>query len=180
MNKGITYLIMGFVLWGMPLEAQEGDATTKPVKSRPPRVPDGPIVPKRDMIQREKGQFWAGPQDEGRFVQIMTLALVPKEQLEKQLQAWPMYEKLTEEQRARLMERIDEFWMKSTKEALGVAQEFQFDVRPQNEQAFVRAYWMEKIATEKAIREELSPLRKRLEGEARKRLETKFKSGVKQ
>jgi hypothetical protein len=74
------------------------------------------------MIQREKGQFWAGPQDEGRFVQIMTLALVPKEQLEKQLQAWPMYEKLTEEQRARLMERINEFWMKSTKEALGVAQ----------------------------------------------------------
>ena len=180
MNKGITYFLLGFVLWGMPLEAQEGNATTKPVKSRPPRVPDGPIVPKRDMIQREKGQFWAGPQDEGRFVQIMTLALVPKEQLEKQLQAWPMYEKLTEEQRTRLMERIDEFWMKSTKEALGVAQEFQFDVRPENEQAFVRAYWMEKIATEKAIREELSPLRKRLEGEARKRLETTFKSGVKQ
>lgn len=179
MSRRVIFFLLGAVLWGIPLLAQEGDPGTKSAKPRPPRVPDGPFVPKRDMIQRERGQFWAGPQDEGRFIQIMTFALVPREQLEKQLQAWPMYGKLSEEQRSRLMERIDEFWMKSSKEALGVAQEFQFDVRPENEQAFVRAYWMEKIATEKAIREELSPLRKRLEGEARSRLETKFKNGVK-
>jgi hypothetical protein len=34
---------------------------------------------------------------------------------------------------------------------------------------------MEKLGVEKAIREELSPLRKRLEDEAKKRLERDFK-----
>jgi hypothetical protein len=131
------------------------------------------------MVQRQKDQFWAGPQDEGRFVQILTLALVPREQLDEKLQAWPMYQKLSQEQRVRLVERIDEFWVKSTKEALEVAKEFQLEVGPENEQAFVRAYWTEKVATEKAIREQLSPLRKKLEYEARQRLEKNFKSNVK-
>jgi hypothetical protein len=131
------------------------------------------------MVQRQKDQFWAGPQDEGRFVQILTLALVPREQLDEKLQAWPMYQKLSQEQRVRLVERIDEFWVKSTKEALEVAKEFQLEVGPENEQAFVRAYWTEKVATEKAIREQLSPLRKKLEDEARQKLERNFKSNVK-
>ena len=131
------------------------------------------------MVQRQRDQFWAGPQDEGRFVQILTLALVPREQLDEKLQAWPMYQKLSQEQRVRLVERIDEFWVKSTKEALEVAKEFQLKVGPENEQAFVRAYWTEKVATEKAIREQLSPLRKKLEDEARQRLERNFKSNVK-
>jgi hypothetical protein len=99
--------------------------------------------------------------------------------LEEKLQAWPMYQKLSQEQRARLIERIDEFWVKSTKEALEVAKEFQLQVGSENEQAFVRAYWTEKIATEKSIREQLSPLRKKLEDEARQKLERNFKSNVK-
>jgi hypothetical protein len=131
------------------------------------------------MVQRQKDQFWAGPQDEGRFVQILTLALLPREQLDEKLQAWPMYQKLSPEQRVRLVERINEFWVKSTKEALEVAKEFQLQVGPENEQAFVQAYWTEKMATEKAIREQLSPLRKKLEDEARQRLEKNFKRNVK-
>ncbi len=78
-----------------------------------------------------------------------------------------------------MVERIDEFWAKSTKEALAVAKDFDLQVGPENEQAFVRAYWMEKMATERAIREQLSPLRKRLEQEAKERLENTYKSGVK-
>jgi len=132
------------------------------------------------MVQRQKDQFWAGPQDEGRFVQILTLALLPREELEEKLQAWPMYQKLSQEQRVRLVERIDEFWIKSTKEALEVAREFQLQVGPENQQAFVRAYWAEKMATERAIREQLLPLRKKLEDEAKQRLERDFKSSVKQ
>jgi hypothetical protein len=39
---------------------------------------------------------------------------------------------------------------------------------------------MEKVGMEKAIQEELSPLRKRLEGEAKKRLESTFGNSPKQ
>jgi hypothetical protein len=181
MRRSFLYFVMGLGLWCGVLEAQEEPkkGLDGSGKTRPPRVPDAPFVPKRDMVQRQKDQFWAGPEDEGRFVQILTLALLPREQLDEKLQAWPMYQKLSQEQRVRLVERIDEFWMKSTKEALEVAKEFQLQVGPQNEQAFVRAYWMEKMATEKAIREQLSPLRKKLEDEARQRLERNFKSNVK-
>jgi hypothetical protein len=181
MSRAFLYFVMGLGLWCGVLEAQEEPkkGLDGAGKTRPPRVPDAPFVPKRDMVKRQKDQFWAGPQDEGRFVQILTLALLPREQLEEKLQAWPMYQKLSQEQRVRLVERIDEFWVKSTKEALDVAKEFQLQVGPENEQAFVRAYWTEKMATEKAIREQLSPLRKKLEDEARQRLEKNFKSSVK-
>ena len=60
-----------------------------------------------------------------------------------------------------------------------MAKDFDLQVGPENEQAFVRAYWMEKMATEKAIRKQLSPLRKRLEQEAKERLENTYKSGGK-
>ena len=181
MRRSFLFFVVGLSLLGGMLEAQEEPKKGPDGlgKSRPPRVPDAPFVPKRDMVQRQKDQFWAGPQDEWRFVQILTLALLPREQLDEKLQSWPMYQKLSQEQRVRLVERIDEFWMKSTKEALEVAKEFQLQVGPENEQAFVRAYCTEKMATEKAIREQLSPLRKKLEDEARQRLDRNFKSSVK-
>ena len=182
MNRAVLYLVMGIGLWCGSVGAQEEPKKGPDGlgKTRPPRVPDAPFVPRRDMVQRQKDQFWAGPQDEGRFVQILTLALLPREELEEKLQAWPMYQKLSQEQRVRLVERIDEFWIKSTKEALEVAREFQLQVGPENQQAFVRAYWTEKMATERAIREQLLPLRKKLEDEAKQRLERDFKSSVKQ
>lgn len=183
MKKLFFYFMMGLGVCGSILEAQDGNTKStesKEGKPRPPRIPDGPFVPKRDMVQRQKDQFWAGPQDQDRLVQILPLALMPREQLGEKLQAWPMYQKLSEEQRARLVERIDEFWVKSTKEALQVAKDFQLKVGPENEQAFVRAYWMEKVGIEKAIREELSPLRKRLEDESKKRLESTFGSNPNQ
>ena len=179
MRRVALRAILALALLGGAGHGQETNGSEKAKKPRPPRVPDAPFVPKRDMVQREKDQFWAGPPDQDRFVQIMALALVPREQLGEKLEAWPMYKKLSEEQRVRLVERIDEFWAKSTKEALAVAKDFDLQVGPENEQAFVRAYWMEKMATERAIREQLSPLRKRLEQEAKERLENNYKSGVK-
>lgn len=179
MSRFALRALLALALVGGAVQAQEADGGEKAKKPRPPRVPDAPFVPKRDMVQREKGQFWAGPPGQDRFVQIMALALVPREQLGEKLEAWPTYKKLSEEQRIRLGERIDEFWAKSTKEALAVAKDFDLQVGPENEQAFVRAYWMEKMATEKAIRKQLSPLRKRLEQEAKERLENTYKSGGK-
>lgn len=179
MRRAFCFLVMALGLWGGELRAEEGEPKKGPSKTRPPRIPDGPLVPGRDMVQRQKNQFWAGPQEERRFVQIMTLALLPREQLEEKLQAWPMYQNLTEEQKVRLVERIDEFWVKSRKEALLVAKEFQLQVGPENEEVFVRAYWMEKMGTEREVQKQLSPMRKKLEDEARRRLEKGFKSDIK-
>ena len=182
MSRAFLYFVMGLGLWGGELGAQEGEpikGSAGSGKTRPPRVPDAPFVPQRDMVRRQTGQFWAEPPNQDRLVQILALALVPREQLGEKLEAWPMYQKLSQEQRVRLVERIDEFWIKSSKEALEVAKEFQLQVGPENEQAFIRAYWIEKMETEKAIREQLSPIRKKLEDEARQRLEKNFSSSAK-
>ena len=167
-------------LWMSPLVAQgvpdeEQDRREKSEKERPPRIPDGPFVPKKGMFSREKGEFWAGPQDQGRFIQIMTLALLPQDQLNAKLQEWPMYQEFSEDQKTRLVERVGEFRIQSRKEALKVAKDFHLSVNPENEDAFVRDYWSERVATEKAIREQLSPMKKKLEGEAKQRLEKQYK-----
>ena len=162
------------------LSAQEGESRestageVKKEKSRPPRIPDGQFVPKRGMIQREKGQFWAGPPEEGRFAQIVTLALVPKERLEEKLAAWPNYQNLNEAQRARLVERIDQFRETCRKQALGVAREFGLQVSPEQEEEFVRMYWTERVAMDGALRKELQKRQKKLEKESQERILQKF------
>jgi len=172
--------LLAWVMAGTYLGAQTSgfggtNGVEKTAKPRPPRIPDGPMVPKRGMIQRDKDQFWAGPQDGNRFIEILTLAMVAEDQLQAKLEEWPPFQKFSEPQKARLIERIKEFRTQTRKEALEVAQDFQLAVSPENQEDFIRKYWMEKLAIEKSIREELSPLRKRLEDEAKKRLEKDFK-----
>lgn len=171
----IALMICGSITLGQTSASDGTNAVEKSSKARPPRIPDGPMVPKRGMIQREKEQFWAGPQDGNRFVEILTLTMITKEELRAKLEGWPPYQKFSEPQKARLVERIDEFRDQAKKEALEVAQDFHLAVSPENQDEFVRRYWMEKLGIEKTLREELSPLKKRLEDEAKKRLERDFK-----
>jgi hypothetical protein len=126
------------------------------------------------MVKREKGQFWAGPPDEGRFTQILTLTLVPRERLEEKLAEWPNYQQLNEEQRARLLERIDQVREAARKQALEVAKEFGLQVAPGQEEEFVRMYWIERVSIDQTLRKELQEKRTRLEKESESRILQKF------
>ena len=172
--------MVGLVLVGLPVMAQEGEdlaaprSDVKKEKARPPRIPDAPFVPKRGMVKREKGQFWAGPPDEGRFTQILTLTLVPRERLEEKLAEWPNYQQLNEEQRGRLLERIDQVREAARKQALEVAKEFGLQVAPGQEEEFVRMYWTERLAIDHALQKELKEKRSRLEKDSEDRILVKF------
>ena len=170
-------LVLGLLAW--PVNAQEKSQDLEPAevkkeKARPPRIPDAPFVPKRGMVKREKGQFWAGPPDEGRFSQILSLTLVPKDKLQEKLGEWPNYQQLSAEQRERLLERIDQVREAARKQALEVAREFGLTVGPGQEEEFVRMYWMERVAIDQALRKELQEKRTRLENESEKRILQKF------
>ena len=170
----LAWIFMGSFLGAQTVDSGGTNGLEKSPKPRPPRIPDGALVPKRGMIQRDQDQFWAGPQDGNRFIEILTLTMVSKDQLQAKLQEWPPFQKFSEPQKARLVERIDEVRDQARKEAIEVAKEFQLAVNPENQDEFVKRYWMEKLTIEKSIREELSPLRKRLEDAAKKRLEKDF------
>ena len=183
--KKFLILILSFGVIAGPLAAQEeaepesktGEA--KKEKVRPPRIPDGPFVPKRGMVTRQKGQFWAGPPDEGRFGQILTLTLVPKAKLQEKLAEWPNYQELSQAQRDRLVERIDQVRETARKQALDVAKEFDLQVAPGREEEFVRMYWLERVEIDQALKEELSTKRKKLEKESEERILRKFPKGTK-
>ena len=183
MSKIVCWLfVFGFL--AMPVSAQQEEQDIKPKearknKERPPRIPDAPFVPKRGMVKREKGQFWAGPPDEGRFAQILLLTLVPREQLQARLSEWPNYQELNEAQRARLVERIDEVRQTAQKQALEVAKEFNLQVGPGQEEEFVQMYWMERVQIDQTLRQELLTKRKKLEGESEERILKKFPKAVK-
>ena len=62
--RKIILPVLALGLLGWPVVAQEEgqdlkSAEVKKEKTRPPRIPDAPFVPKRGMVKREKGQFWA-------------------------------------------------------------------------------------------------------------------------
>jgi len=179
---------LGSLLVAVPICAQEVNpeeaVDPKPKKektesTRPPRIPDAPYVPKRGMVKRERGQFWAGPPDESRFAQILTLTLVPREKLQEKLAEWPNYQELNEAQRQRLVERIDQVRETARKQALDVAKEFQLQVGAGQEDEFVRTYWMERVEIDQALREELSTKRKKLEKESEERILRKFPKATK-
>ena len=174
----VAVLGMGLLVW--PAVAQEEEkpdlksGEKKKEKARPPRIPDAPFVPKRGMVKREKGQFWAGPPDEGRFAQILALTLVPKEKLEERLAEWPHYQELNAEQRQRLVERIDEVRQTARKQALDVAKDFDLRVGPGQEEEFVRMYWKERVRIDQSLRQEFQEKRKQLEQESEDRILSKF------
>lgn len=143
-------------------------------KARPPRIPDAPFVPKRGMVKREQGQFWAGPPDEGRFAQILSLTLVPKEKLHDKLAEWPNYQELDEAQRARLEERIDQVRETARKQALDVAKEFDLQVGRGEEDEFVRMYWGERVKMDMELRQELNQKRKKLEEDSEAKILKRF------
>ena len=176
--KKLTLVLVSFALLGV-VYGQEDAPTASSAeggkeKARPPRIPDAPFVPKRGMIKRERGQFWAGPPDEGRFTQILTLTLVPKEKLHEKLAEWPNYQELDEAQRARLEERIDQVRETARKQALDVAKEFGLQVGPGQEDDFVRMYWGERVSIDQSLRKELQEKRDRLEKESEKRILQKY------
>ena len=176
--------ILVFGMLAVPVSAQDNGQDPRATevrkeRERPPRIPDGPFVPKRGMVKREKGQFWAGPPDEGRFAQILLLTLVPREQLHERLAEWPNFQDLNEAQRGRLVERIDEVRETARKQALDVAKEFNLQVKPGQEDEFVRMYWMERIQIDQAVRQELLTKRKKLEEESEQRIFKKFPKDVK-
>ena len=146
----------------------------KKEKARPPRLPDAPFVPKRNMVKREKGQFWAGPPDEGRFAQILTLTLVPREKLHEKLAEWPTYQELDEPQRARLEERIDQVREICRKQALEVAKEFGLKVETGQEEEFVRMYWTERVKMDQVLRKEFQERREKMESDSESRILKKF------
>lgn len=178
MRVGIIFLFF-FGLFSLPVLAQEESQDQKPVevkkeKARPPRIPDAPFVPKRGMVKREKGEFWAGPPDEGRFGQILSLTLISKEKLQERLGEWPNYQQLSQEQRERLMERIDQVRELARKQALEVAKEFSLQVSPAQEDEFVRMYWSERVAMDQFLRREMEDRIRKLEKESEKRILQKF------
>lgn len=185
MKKIYFLILVGGICLG-PVSAQEEEEIPAPPgreakkeRARPPRIPDGPFVPKRGMVKREKGQFWAGPPDEGRFGQILSLTLVPREKLQEKLAEWPNYQELSPEQRARLLERIDQVRETARKQALDVAQEFGLQVGPGQEDEFVRLYWSERVEMDQVLKQELSTKRKKLEKESEDRILKKFPKSTK-
>lgn len=178
--RKVTLVILALGLLMRPALAQQeekADAKSeelKKEKGRPPRIPDAPFVPKRGMVKREKGQFWAGPPDEGRFAQILTLTLVPKDKLQEKLAEWPNYQELNDAQRARLVERIDEVRETARKQALEVAKDFNLQVEQGQEDEFVRLYWRERVQMDQVLRKEFQEKRKKLEQESEDRIFRKF------
>ena len=176
--KKITVVLFSLALVGLAYGQEDAPIASSAEggkeKARPPRIPDAPFVPKRGMIKREKGQFWAGPPDEGRFTQILTLTLVPKEKLHEKLAEWPNYQELDEAQRARLEERIDQVRETARKQALDVAKEFGLQVGRGEEDEFVRMYWSERVKIDSELRRELLQKRKKLEEESESKILQKF------
>ena len=169
--------VLGLLAWPVTAQEESQDpklAEVRKEKTRPPRIPDAPFVPKRGMVKREKGEFWAGPPDEGRFGQILSLSLVPREKLQEKLGEWPNYQQLSVEQRERLMERIDQVREVARKQALEVVKEFGLSVGPGQQEEFVRMYWTERVAIDQTLRKELQEKRARLENESEKRILQKF------
>lgn len=152
----------------------------------PPPAPDG--MPGRGPGPHGFGFFKRSPQGPGQLqgspdqirnwmadrALMLTLMEVPPGELEKQLAKWPRFQEMTEADKAHFRNRLDGFRKGRRQAAIHAAKQMGIEIRPDQEEAFIRDFWRGRRKIEETLFREMEPRRRELEGKFREEMTGKY------
>jgi hypothetical protein len=162
-------------LAAMPLLAEPPPPSGKPDPHQgQPGSPGGENG--RPPFKRFMSEQFPGPDDGGemRAERMMQLAFTPPETLDKAFEKWPKWQEMPPEKKKAFIDQIQEFRQNMRKFALAEAVKMKLSIPADKEDAFVKAFWMQRVQVEKALHREMEPRRKQLMEEAEKSLQKEF------
>lgn len=127
-------------------------------------------------FKRFMSEQFPGPGEGGeiRAERMMQLAFTPPETLDKAFEKWPKWQEMPPEKKKAFIDQIQEFRQNMHKFALAEAAKMKLSIPPDKEDAFVKAFWMQRVQVEKTLHHEMEPRRKQLMEESEKNLQKEF------
>lgn len=122
----------------------------------PPKPPRRP-APENPTEERGRKRFMptfkpfliAG---ESQFARMVEAALAPDAELEQELAAWPRYKELDEAGKREMRHGFERFRRRIREEAMEEAASRGWTISPEQEPAYLRAYWTRRIQIERQLR----------------------------
>ena len=109
-----------------------------------------------------------------RFQKMLLIALSPAEQVQDKLAAWPEFQQMDEDKRARLKQSMEGFRDHIRRVAEDEAERMGLNLSEQRKKDFVRAYWKKRIAAEEPLRKEVEDRSKAVLQNIRDELKQEF------
>lgn len=128
----------------------------------------------RGMPPELKGGDFFLQAGDPRFERMLVLAFVPEERVEAELQKWPPYQEADAQGRERVARQVSFFRKRIQGAALREAEQAGIQLAPEQQAAFIRAYWEKRIEVEKRVRAEVEPRLKAEMGRAVAELKNEF------
>lgn len=131
----------------------------------PPQSPGQPQAPS------EHGHNWMAD----RALMFMLMEIPPGE-LEKQLAGWPKFQGMSEAEKAQFRKRLEGYRNNRRQVAMHAAKQMGVEVRPDQEEAFIRDFWRGRRKIEETLFREMEPRRRDLEGKFREEMTGRYGS----
>lgn len=107
---------------------------------------------------------------------LETLSKLSPQELDAELQKWPRYQQMDLGERAKLLQRIQEFKDRRHKAAENKARELGLQLPPEQFAKFEQLYWEKRTKADRQLWQEMEPRRKALDQQINSELKQEFGS----
>lgn len=158
---------------GTPLPPSQMTSTTSQSSVVAPTPTPAPDFNRKDGGVK-KPAFMPGKGELEMREKLETLANLSPQQLDAELQKWPRYQQMDLGERAKLLQRIQEFKDRRHKAAEGKARELNLKLTPEQFQAFERKFWEKRNLADRQLWQEMEPRRKALDQQINNELKAEY------
>lgn len=122
----------------------------------------------------KKPPFMGGKWELEMKEKLETLVKLSPQQLDIELQKWPRYQQMDLGERAKILQRIQEFKDRRRKQAENKARDLGLKLTPEQFAAFEEKFWDKRLKTDRQLWQEMEPRRKQLEQQLNSELKQEF------
>lgn len=131
------------------------------------RRPPGPIGPQGNP--GDQARNWMAE----RALMFMLMETPPAE-LEKQLAGWPKFQDMSDAEKTHFRNRLESYRKNRRQTAMHAASQMGLQIRPEDEEVFIRDFWRGRRKIEETLFREMEPRRRELEGKFRDEIGGKY------
>lgn len=122
----------------------------------------------------KKPAFMGGKWELEMKEKLETLVKLSPQQLDDELQKWPRYQQMDLGERAKLLQRIQEFKDRRRKQAENKARDLGLKLTPEQFAVFEEKFWDKRLHADRQLWQEMEPRRKQLEQQLNSELKQEF------
>lgn len=179
MKALVTHSLIGLSLLAVVATSSRVQAQNAPGTPLPPNTPAvtpaaPAATPGTTTEPGKKPPFMGGKWELELKEKLETLVKLSPQQLDVELQKWPRYQEMDLGERAKLLQRIQEFKDRRRKQAENKARDMGLRLTPEQFAVFEQKFWEKRMQADRQLWQEMEPRRKQLELQLTSELKQEF------